>query len=808
MQKNILWGLLVATAGLSPSVYAVGLGNHQVQSALGQPLKVAIDVVSSTKGAISASCFSVGTSKEIINGENIPVVTQGTLSVENKGKGKHRQTRLIFTSLRPVNDPVVRLAIETSCGQRARREFTLMLDPQSANDGKDIPLPLAPTSNAPKTTETSLESATPIVPAVVPSNPTHKVVSPVAIGAAKTGTDTIVPRTAMEDIPTVDANAGKLSPEELARLEKAIKSSPDKKGRDEKKKPTENRVTQESALLSPPSIPDDAGDGGEPRLLISGASKNRVVHDKDIEPKLSLTTELSTLHTPSAGSGSTGVMDAKERADILARVDSIVNAPLEHDLSAEQKNKLNHKVADEMSSYERVVRQRTEQKLKEQVLLEQGAKSERNLYIALLLGGSALLLLGYWGFRTYQETRNPSRRRGKRAPIKVHTPNTPPPTFTASAFDAEEETTAAINTDQTPTIAKATQKDSIIEKHTATTAPLASLSTADSNTAPTEALAPSPAEESAQQANAKHQEVTSTNVDATEPPVENALPSTLTNEPIENTEVQPSPVFISAFNDVNEKPLIDELPPIFAETTYDGAALDMPPITLEPSASHTQETSTAHYSTGHTLFQPKIVVNSSFGNPEQPFNLTKNNIEQAPSPENNDTENTLNQAEDALKQGQTIVDQATQYVHAEKSDLALSYLESSIEWFPSAPQPWLLLLKLCADQELLLERFHLHRDRFLSQYKNIKTFSKEEFLVHTPQTQEPSHQAAIEQCSPALLNDITHHWNDIQLRKNVIIKALTHDIKNEVSIDTSPIFTVMAVQELLFLYNLISTKTP
>jgi len=216
----VLWVLLTtATLAFSPLAHAVGLGNHQVRSALGQPLKVAIDVVSATKGGIATSCFNV--LRDTSSSEGIPFVTQGSLTVEGKGKN----TRLIFTASRPTNDPVVKFAIETTCGQRARREYTIMLDPQQTTDGKEIPLPLAPGASVPNAAPTSSSTTSTFAPQSIPmaSTTSNKVPATTNITPAgipkNTPSGSLTPANATE--ATFSDLPGSLTPTELESYEKS-----------------------------------------------------------------------------------------------------------------------------------------------------------------------------------------------------------------------------------------------------------------------------------------------------------------------------------------------------------------------------------------------------------------------------------------------------------------------------------------------------------------------------------------------------------------------------------------------------------
>ena len=116
----------VALAGvlLHPgSVSAVALGNIALQSSLGQPLRVVIPVALSAGETLNSSCLKLV--RDPVGGT--PQLLTGKVSVERNAAS----TQLIVTTPRAMNEPALRLSVQTGCGgDTTRRDYVLLLDPQ------------------------------------------------------------------------------------------------------------------------------------------------------------------------------------------------------------------------------------------------------------------------------------------------------------------------------------------------------------------------------------------------------------------------------------------------------------------------------------------------------------------------------------------------------------------------------------------------------------------------------------------------------------------------------------------------------
>ena len=103
-------------------VSALALGNMALQSSLGQPLRVVIPVALSDGEILNTSCLKLV--RDPVGGT--PQLVTGRVSVERNAAN----TRLIVTTLRPVDEPALRFFLQAGCVDTMRRDYVLLLDPQ------------------------------------------------------------------------------------------------------------------------------------------------------------------------------------------------------------------------------------------------------------------------------------------------------------------------------------------------------------------------------------------------------------------------------------------------------------------------------------------------------------------------------------------------------------------------------------------------------------------------------------------------------------------------------------------------------
>lgn len=129
MRKSLL-KLLGVIAGLmlSTCVSAIGMGGINVASALGQPLKADIELVSVNK-AEKASLVARLASPDVYRGAGLeyPFGNKFKFQIESRANG---ESYIRASSAQPINDPFVSLLVElTWASGKLLREYTFLLDP-------------------------------------------------------------------------------------------------------------------------------------------------------------------------------------------------------------------------------------------------------------------------------------------------------------------------------------------------------------------------------------------------------------------------------------------------------------------------------------------------------------------------------------------------------------------------------------------------------------------------------------------------------------------------------------------------------
>lgn len=105
--------MLLAFSG---QAFALGLGEIQAESRLGEGLKVKIPLLLQPGEFAPAECFRI-------------VKPEGDLPWLKNGVFSRRNSMLLLKSERPVVEPILQLAIQVNCGFDVQREYTLMLSP-------------------------------------------------------------------------------------------------------------------------------------------------------------------------------------------------------------------------------------------------------------------------------------------------------------------------------------------------------------------------------------------------------------------------------------------------------------------------------------------------------------------------------------------------------------------------------------------------------------------------------------------------------------------------------------------------------
>jgi hypothetical protein len=121
---------VLATFTAGPAA-ALSLGNPDVVSFLGQPLHLRVPVAFDPADGSAQQCVHLIGQP----GGDVPSLTVARVDIERGPTG----SVLRVTTSQPIDEPVLRVALEIGCTQRMRREFTLLIDPPVAYAGRNEP---------------------------------------------------------------------------------------------------------------------------------------------------------------------------------------------------------------------------------------------------------------------------------------------------------------------------------------------------------------------------------------------------------------------------------------------------------------------------------------------------------------------------------------------------------------------------------------------------------------------------------------------------------------------------------------------
>jgi pilus assembly protein FimV len=183
MKRAVRRALLLSALAAPSALYALGLGEIRLNSALNQPFDAEIELVSATSedlGALRAALASGDTFQRY--GLDKPAyLSDFTFRVARSGD----RDVLRVTSPRPVTEPFVTLLVEASWPRgRLLREYTVLLDPPVFS-----PVPVAAAPVAAPVAAPRAASAPPVAPTRPEPRPT-----PVAAPAE----EAVVPRASVE----------------------------------------------------------------------------------------------------------------------------------------------------------------------------------------------------------------------------------------------------------------------------------------------------------------------------------------------------------------------------------------------------------------------------------------------------------------------------------------------------------------------------------------------------------------------------------------------------------------------------------
>lgn len=116
LKQAVSTAIGLMAVGFHQSVLAIGLGDVNVQSYLGEPLKAQITVLGANE-LKSPSCLRLGDQSDLRN-LNLKL-----------GSGQSINKTLTLSSNQVINEPIINLSIVAGCTSSVQRDYVLLLDP-------------------------------------------------------------------------------------------------------------------------------------------------------------------------------------------------------------------------------------------------------------------------------------------------------------------------------------------------------------------------------------------------------------------------------------------------------------------------------------------------------------------------------------------------------------------------------------------------------------------------------------------------------------------------------------------------------
>ncbi len=120
LKSAVALAVSLLSLGMHQNAFALGLGDINVSSYLGQPLEANIKVFD-VEEANNASCYKLTDS-------NLSNVNLALRPIQGG------QATLVLTTNQVVSEPIVNLSIVTQCGSQFQRDYVLLLDPLLTTD--------------------------------------------------------------------------------------------------------------------------------------------------------------------------------------------------------------------------------------------------------------------------------------------------------------------------------------------------------------------------------------------------------------------------------------------------------------------------------------------------------------------------------------------------------------------------------------------------------------------------------------------------------------------------------------------------
>ena len=125
-QTTIAFSIAFALSGMATSAQALGLGNLNLRSHLGEPLRAVVPVRLDAGETLEAACVRVSMRGADDGIPAIPGVIAGVDRAANGG------TLLLLNTRGAVNEPIARVTLDVGCVSPITRDFVMLIDPPSS----------------------------------------------------------------------------------------------------------------------------------------------------------------------------------------------------------------------------------------------------------------------------------------------------------------------------------------------------------------------------------------------------------------------------------------------------------------------------------------------------------------------------------------------------------------------------------------------------------------------------------------------------------------------------------------------------
>lgn len=140
---TIALSIALALSGVAPSAQALGIGNLNLRSHLGEPLRAIVPVRLEGGETLDRGCVRVLAQGADDGVPNVPGVVVG---IERTVSGA---TVLVLSTRAAVNEPIARVTLDVGCDGAITRDFVMLVDPPAvAPLTAEMPAPSAPASTA------------------------------------------------------------------------------------------------------------------------------------------------------------------------------------------------------------------------------------------------------------------------------------------------------------------------------------------------------------------------------------------------------------------------------------------------------------------------------------------------------------------------------------------------------------------------------------------------------------------------------------------------------------------------------------